>query len=111
MYVPSITVEIIHIVSIMCASRREFLELLDQWNSYMRLKQFPMTLQYRMRYFFRKKFGKFWFNEAEILDGISGKRNRTLVNALAYKMQIFLYGICTIKVRWAYIQRLHRVPR
>lgn len=66
-------VEIINIISIMYAARREFLELLDQWNSYMRLKQFPKNLQQRMRICLKKKFGKYWFNEEEILHGISGR--------------------------------------
>ena len=73
-----ILVQILSIMNIIHASRTKYYEVMDQLNAYMKKKQFPLDLQQRLKFFYKKKFRKSYFKEDEILDILSGEWNNRL---------------------------------
>ncbi|KAL7048835.1 hypothetical protein ACKWTF_003501 [Chironomus riparius] len=77
-----ILVQILSIMNIIHSSRTKYYEIMNQLNAYMKKRQFPMHLQQRLRFFYKKKFRKSYFKEDEILDILSEPLKREiLINA------------------------------
>lgn len=71
-------VQILNIMNLIHATRTKYYEVMNQLNAYMQKKHFPMDLQQRLRFFYKKKFRKAYFKEDEILDILSGESNNSL---------------------------------
>lgn len=75
---------ILNIFNIMHAPRTKYHEVMNQLDAYMLKKKFPMHLQLRLKYFFKKKFRKFYYREDEIMDILSGKALKSARKASNY---------------------------
>lgn len=60
------------------APRTKFYEIMNQLDAYMQKKQFPIHLQKRLQFFYKKKFRKFYYREDEIMGSLSGERESTV---------------------------------
>jgi hypothetical protein len=67
-------ISILSIMNIAYAPRTKYYEVINQLDAYMRKKQFPMHLQLRIKYFYKKKFRRSHYRERDILDFLSGER-------------------------------------
>lgn len=54
------------------SAQRKYQEIINQVNGYMGFRQFPVKLQDRIRFFYKKKFMKTYFKEEAILETLSG---------------------------------------
>lgn len=68
-----ILIHILNIINTIHAPRTKFYEVMNQLDAYMLKKQFSMHLQNRLRFFYKKKFRKFYYQEDEILKMLSGE--------------------------------------
>lgn len=69
-------VQILNIMNLIHATRTKYYEVMNQLNAFMQKKHFPMDLQQRLKFFYKKKFRKAYFKEDEILDILSGELNK-----------------------------------
>lgn len=72
-YNTCLLIQILNILNIMHAPRTKYHEVMNQLDAYMQKKKFPMHLQLRLKYFFKKKFRRFFYREDEIMEILSGK--------------------------------------
>lgn len=68
-----ILIEILNIMNTVHAPRTKFYEVMNQLDAYMQKKQFPIDLQKRLKFFYKKKFRKFYYQEEEIFNILSGE--------------------------------------
>lgn len=72
-----ILIEILNIMNTVHAPRTKFYEVMNQLDAYMQKKQFPIDLQKRLKFFYKKKFRKFYYQEEEIFNILSGTSRLT----------------------------------
>lgn len=72
-YNTCLLIQILNIFNIMHAPRTNYHEVMNQLDAYMQKKKFPMQLQRRLKFFFKKKFRRFYYREDEIMEILSGK--------------------------------------
>lgn len=71
-------VQILNVMNTVHASRTKYYEIMNQLSAYMQKKQFPMHLQTKLRFFYKKKFRRSYFKEDEILGILSGEWNNVM---------------------------------
>lgn len=65
-------IQILNVMNTIHAPRTKFYEVMNQLDAYMQKKQFPSHIQKRLRFFYRRKFRKCYYEEDEILGILSG---------------------------------------
>lgn len=71
-------INVLNIMNTIHAPRTKFYEIMNQLDAYMQKKQFPIHLQKRLQFFYKKKFRKFYYREDEIMGSLSGERESTV---------------------------------
>lgn len=66
-------VQILTLMNIMNEPRSKCFEISNQLDAYMQKKQFPIHLQNRLKFFFKKKFRRFYYREDDIKGLLSGE--------------------------------------
>ena len=66
-------IKVLSLMNIMNKPRMKYLEIFNQLDAYMRKRQFPIQLQNRLKFFFKKKFRRFYYEEDVIKKMLSGK--------------------------------------
>lgn len=88
-----ILIQILNIMNTVHSSKTKYYEIMNQLDAYMLKKQFPMSLQHRLKFFYSKKFRKSYYKEDEILANLSEPlRREILINTgqlFVEKVQIF----------------------
>lgn len=73
-----ILIQILNIMNTVHAPRTKYYEVMNQLDAYMQKKQFPIRLQKQLKFFYKKRFRKFYYQEDEILQNLSGESTFTL---------------------------------
>lgn len=68
-----ILIQILNIMNTVHAPRTKYYEVMNQLDAYMQKKQFPIRLQKQLKFFYKKRFRKFYYQEDEILQNLSGE--------------------------------------
>lgn len=68
-----VKVQILNTTNLTQSSHTKYYEIMNQLAAYMKKKQFPMHLQRRLKFFYKKKFRGSYFKEDEILGILSGE--------------------------------------
>ncbi|CAO1324147.1 unnamed protein product [Diamesa hyperborea] len=88
-----ILIQILNIMNTVHSSKTKYYEIMNQLDAYMMKKQFPMSLQQRLKFFYSKKFRKSYYKEDEILRNLSEPLRREIwINTgelFVEKVQIF----------------------
>lgn len=66
-------IKVLSLMNIMNKPRMKYLEIFNQLDAYMRKRQFPIQLQNRLKFFFKKKFRRFYYEEDVIKKMLSGE--------------------------------------
>lgn len=69
----SLIVQILNITNTVHAPRMKYYGVMNQLDAYMKMKQFPLHLQKRLKFFYKKKFRQSYYREDEIMGILSGE--------------------------------------
>lgn len=93
-----ILVQVLNLTMTIHCSRTKFYEVINQLEAYMLKKQFPLRLQKRLRFFYKKKFRKFYYREDEILGMLSGDWSQLFL--IPKEFNCFVQTGFSIKIDW-----------
>jgi hypothetical protein len=82
-----ILIQILNIMNITHSTKIQYYEVMNQLDAYMAKKQFSMSLQQRLRFFYKKKFRRAYFEEDEIYEFLSGEFSLSLLFNLIDKRE------------------------
>lgn len=72
-------ITILNTVNTIRAAQTKYHETMNQLDAYMQMKQFPIHLQNRLKFFYKKKFRNFYYNEEEIMGSLSEPIQREIL--------------------------------
>lgn len=74
-----ILIQVLNIMNTIHEPRTKYYEVMNQLDAYMQMKQLPIHLQNRLKFFYKKKFRKFYYNEDEIMGSLSEQLQREIL--------------------------------